>query len=123
MLEFLCFDRSAFWEFIDEETPYFLCSVAVRGVEPPMRGPIPVEFSWLPASFVHDVPSLFDQAKTSRRRQPPPRNIIAALVFAPCMLFRCLSVVAAIGRPMYRPRMPQMCEMRHIPHVKSAQQL
>ena len=46
LLEFLGFDRSAFWEFIDEETPYFLCSVAVKGVEPPMRGPIPAELSW-----------------------------------------------------------------------------
>ena len=46
LLEFLGFDRSAFWEFIDEERPYFLCSVAVEGVEPPLRGPIPAELSW-----------------------------------------------------------------------------
>ena len=46
LLEFLGFDRSAFWEFIDEETPYFLCSVAVKGVALPMRGPIPAELSW-----------------------------------------------------------------------------
>jgi PAS domain S-box-containing protein len=47
LLEFLGFDRSAFWEFPDKEKPHFLCSVAVEGVEPPLRGPIPAELSWL----------------------------------------------------------------------------
>ena len=28
----LDFDRSAFWEFVDEERQVFLCSVAVEGV-------------------------------------------------------------------------------------------
>ena len=89
LLEFLGFDRSAFWEFIDEERPYFLCSVAVKGVEPPLRGPIPAELSWFASELRARRTSLFDQAKGSRRRQPPRRNIIAALVFAPCLLFRC----------------------------------
>jgi PAS domain S-box-containing protein len=47
LLRFLGFDRSAFWEFPDKEKPHFLCSVAVEGVEPPLRGPIPAELSWL----------------------------------------------------------------------------
>ena len=46
LLKFLGFDRSAFWEFVDEEKQYFLCSVAVEGVEPPLRGPIPADLSW-----------------------------------------------------------------------------
>jgi PAS domain S-box-containing protein len=46
LLKFLGFDRSAFWEFVDEEKPYFLCSVAVEGVEPPLPGPIPADLSW-----------------------------------------------------------------------------
>jgi PAS domain S-box-containing protein len=47
LLKFLGFDRSAFWDFVDADKPYFLCSVAVEGVEPPLRGPIPPELSWL----------------------------------------------------------------------------
>jgi PAS domain S-box-containing protein len=46
LLTFLGFDRSAFWEFVDDEKQYFLCSVAVEGVEPPLRGPIPADLSW-----------------------------------------------------------------------------
>jgi PAS domain S-box-containing protein len=46
LLKFLGFDRSAFWEFVDKERQHFLCSVAVEGVEPPLRGPIPAELSW-----------------------------------------------------------------------------
>jgi PAS domain S-box-containing protein len=46
LLTFLGFDRSAFWEFVDADKQYFLCSVAVEGVEPPLRGPIPAELSW-----------------------------------------------------------------------------
>jgi PAS domain S-box-containing protein len=46
LLEFLGFDRSAFWEFVDEKKQYFLCSVAVEGVDPPLRGPIPADLSW-----------------------------------------------------------------------------
>ncbi len=46
LLKFLGFDRSTFWEFIDEEKQHFLCSVAVEGVEPPLRGPIPSELGW-----------------------------------------------------------------------------
>ena len=45
LLEFLGFDRCAFWEFVGEEQ-YFLCSVAVEGVEPPARGPVPAQLSW-----------------------------------------------------------------------------
>jgi formate hydrogenlyase transcriptional activator len=45
LLEFLGFDRCAFWEFGGEEQ-YFLCSVAVEGVEPPARGPVPAQLSW-----------------------------------------------------------------------------
>jgi hypothetical protein len=41
LVRFLGFDRSAFWEFIDEEQQHFLCSVAIEGVEPPPLGPIP----------------------------------------------------------------------------------
>ena len=47
LLKFLGFHRSAFWEFVDEEKQYFLCTVAVEGVEPPMRGPIPADLSWV----------------------------------------------------------------------------
>ena len=46
LLKFLGFDRSAFWEFPDEQTQCILCSVAVEGVEPPSRGPIPIELMW-----------------------------------------------------------------------------
>jgi len=46
LLKFLGFDRSAFWEFVDEEKQNFLCSVAVEGVEPPLPGPIPADLSW-----------------------------------------------------------------------------
>ena len=46
LVRFLDFDRSAFWEFIDEEQQLFLCSVAVEGVEPPQRGPIPADLAW-----------------------------------------------------------------------------
>jgi len=46
LVRFLGFDRSAFWEFINEEQQHFLCSVAVEGVEPPQRGPIPVDLAW-----------------------------------------------------------------------------
>ena len=46
LLKFLGFDRNAFWEFVDEEKQNFLCSVAVEGVEPPLRGPVPADLSW-----------------------------------------------------------------------------
>ena len=46
LVSFLGFDRSAFWEFIDEEQQHFLCTVAVEGVEPPRRGPIPADLAW-----------------------------------------------------------------------------
>ncbi len=46
LVKFLGFDRSAFWEFIDQEQQHFLCSVAVEGVEPPQRGPIPADLAW-----------------------------------------------------------------------------
>jgi PAS domain S-box-containing protein len=46
LLAFLGFDRSAFWEFVEGDKPRFLCTVAVEGVEPPLRGPIPPELSW-----------------------------------------------------------------------------
>jgi PAS domain S-box-containing protein len=46
LLEFLGFDRSTFWEFVDEDKQHFLCSAAVEGVEPPLRGPIPAALNW-----------------------------------------------------------------------------
>jgi PAS domain S-box-containing protein len=46
LLKFLGFDRSAFWEFVDEKKQNFLCTVAAEGVTPPLRGPIPAELSW-----------------------------------------------------------------------------
>ena len=46
LVKFLGFDRSAFWEFVDDEQQNFLCAVAVEGVEPPARGPIPAELTW-----------------------------------------------------------------------------
>ena len=46
LLQFLGFDRSAFWEFLDEKQQHFLCTVAVKGVEPPLRGPIPDDLNW-----------------------------------------------------------------------------
>jgi PAS domain S-box-containing protein len=46
LVNFLDFDRCAFWEFIDEEEQHFLCTVAVDGVEPPKRGPVPAELAW-----------------------------------------------------------------------------
>jgi PAS domain S-box-containing protein len=45
LLKLLGFDRGAFWEIADEEKQYFLCSVAVEGVER-LRGPIPADLSW-----------------------------------------------------------------------------
>jgi PAS domain S-box-containing protein len=46
LLRFLGFHRSAFWEFADQDTPRFLCTAAVKGVEPLLRGPIPSDLSW-----------------------------------------------------------------------------
>ena len=46
LVSFLDFDRSAFWEFVDEEQQHFLCSVAVEGVEPTQRGPVPADLAW-----------------------------------------------------------------------------
>ena len=46
LVRFLGFDRSAFWEFIDQEQQHFLCSVAMEGVEPPPLGPIPADLVW-----------------------------------------------------------------------------
>ena len=46
LLKFLGFDRSAFWEFVDHDKQYFLCSAAIEGVEPPLPGPIPADLSW-----------------------------------------------------------------------------
>ena len=46
LVRFLGFDRSAFWEFIDQEQQHFLCSVAIEGVEPPPLGPIPDDLVW-----------------------------------------------------------------------------
>jgi PAS domain S-box-containing protein len=46
LVSFLDFDRSAFWEFVDEERQVFLCSVAVEGVEPTQRGPVPADLAW-----------------------------------------------------------------------------
>src|SRR5262249_10378128 len=46
LVSFLDFDRCAFWEFLDEEQQHFLCTVAVDGVEPPKRGPVPAELAW-----------------------------------------------------------------------------
>jgi len=46
LVKFLGFDRSAFWEFIDERQQNFLCTVAVEGVEPPRRGPVPSDLAW-----------------------------------------------------------------------------
>ena len=46
LVKFLGFDRSIFWEFIDEEQQNFLCTVAVEGIEPPRRGPVPSELAW-----------------------------------------------------------------------------
>ena len=47
LLTFLGFDRSAFWEFIDDENQRFLCSVAAEGLEPPPPGPVPAELGWV----------------------------------------------------------------------------
>jgi PAS domain S-box-containing protein len=46
LLKFLGFDRSAFWEFVNDDKQYFLCSAAVEGVEAPSRGPVPPELGW-----------------------------------------------------------------------------
>ena len=46
LVRFLGFDRSAFWEFVDEEQQYFLCSVAVEGRQPTKRGPVPADLAW-----------------------------------------------------------------------------
>ncbi len=46
LLKFLGFDRSAFWEFVNADKQYFLCSAAVEGVEVPSRGPVPAELGW-----------------------------------------------------------------------------
>jgi PAS domain S-box-containing protein len=46
LVKFLGFHRSVFWEFVDDQRQNFLCSVAVEGVEPPARGPIPAELTW-----------------------------------------------------------------------------
>jgi PAS domain S-box-containing protein len=46
LVKFLGFDRGAFWEFVDDEQQNFLVTVAVEGVEPPARGPIPAELIW-----------------------------------------------------------------------------
>ncbi len=47
ILRFLGFDRSAFWEFVDDTNQHFLCSAAVEGLEPPAIGPVPADLSWI----------------------------------------------------------------------------
>ena len=47
LVKFLDFDRGAFWEFVDERQPHFICTVAVQGLEPPRRGPVPAELAWV----------------------------------------------------------------------------
>ena len=47
LVKFLDFDRGAFWEFVDERQPHFICTVAVQGLEPPPRGPVPAELAWV----------------------------------------------------------------------------
>jgi PAS domain S-box-containing protein len=47
LVRFLDFDRGAFWEFVDERQPHFICTVAVPGLEPPRRGPVPAELAWV----------------------------------------------------------------------------
>ena len=32
LVKFLDFDRGAFWEFVDERQPHFICTVAVQGL-------------------------------------------------------------------------------------------
>ena len=46
LVRFLDFDRGAFWEFVDERQQHFICTVAVEGVEPPRRGPVPADLAW-----------------------------------------------------------------------------
>ena len=45
--EFLGFDRSTFWEFADNGDRIALCSAAVRGVEPVVRGPASPRLDWI----------------------------------------------------------------------------
>ena len=47
LVKFLDFDRGTFWEFVDERQPHFICTVAVQGLEPPPRGPVPAELAWV----------------------------------------------------------------------------
>ena len=61
ILEFLDFDRCAFWEFVGEEQ-YFLCSVAVEGVSRRRVAQYQHSLVGLPGSFAPDVLSLFDRA-------------------------------------------------------------
>jgi GAF domain-containing protein len=46
VLEFLGFDRCTFTEFTDDGWANVLCSVAVAGMEPFPRGPLPSLLSW-----------------------------------------------------------------------------
>ena len=68
------------------------------GVEPPARGRVPAQLVGPPGSFVPDELSLFDQARTPRRRLLPRWTIIAAQVFAPCSSSRSLSAAASLPR-------------------------
>ncbi len=47
LVGFLDFDRGAFWEFVDERQPHFICTVAVQGLEPPRRGAVPADLAWV----------------------------------------------------------------------------
>jgi formate hydrogenlyase transcriptional activator len=77
LLEFLGFDRCAFWEFVGEEQ-YFLCSVATEGVEPPARGPVPAQLSWFARELRAGRAIVVRSGQDARRRPPPRWNIIAA---------------------------------------------
>ena len=106
LVRFLGFDRSAFWEFIDEKQQHFLCTVAVEGVERLGAAQSPPTWLGSPRSFVRAAPSLFARTKISRPKQRPQRNIIAALAFAPflsslCPLTAASSQQSALGRSLH----------------------
>jgi PAS domain S-box-containing protein len=58
LIEFLGFDRSSFAEFTDDGKASFLCTVALKGVEPLPIGPVPTPLSWFVSELLAGRPTI-----------------------------------------------------------------
>jgi PAS domain S-box-containing protein len=105
LVRFLGFDRSVFWEFISEAQQHFLCSVAVDGVEPPQRGPVPADLAWFATELragriVVIRPDKDVPAEAAAAAEYNRRSGIRSVLVIPLPVDGC--VVAAIGFGAFR---------------------